>query len=96
MTVGDLPLAMVESADGRHVIVSSNGWSKPVLTVVDPKNFYVKSRLVLDHAWLGLAFAPGGRRLYSSGAGDNSVREYEFLAGALRPLRTFVLTRPDR
>lgn len=96
VTVGDLPLAMVQSADGRHVIVSSNGWSKPVLTVVDPRNFYVKSKLIVDHAWLGLAWAPGGRRLYSSGAGDNSVREYEFAAGILKPERTFVLTRPTR
>src|SRR5262245_31911669 len=50
VTVGDLPLAMLESADGRHVIVSSNGWSKPVLTVVDPKNLYVRSKLTVDHA----------------------------------------------
>lgn len=96
VTVGDLPLAMVQSADGRHVIVSSNGWSKPVLTVVDPKNFYVKSKLTVDHAWLGLAWAPGGKRLYSSGAADNSVREYEFAAGILKPERTFVLSRPNR
>src|SRR5436190_4800378 len=42
LTVGDLPLAMVESADGRYVIVSSNGWSKPALTVIDARNMYVK------------------------------------------------------
>jgi DNA-binding beta-propeller fold protein YncE len=96
VTVGDLPLAMLESADGRHVIVSSNGWAKPTLTVVDPVNLYVWSKLTVDHAWLGLAWAPGGRRLYSSGAGDNSVREYEFAAGVLKPGRSFVLTRPRR
>ncbi len=95
VTVGDLPLAMVESADGRHVIVSSNGYAKPVLTVVDATNLYVRSELTVDHAWLGLAWAPGGTRLYTSGGGDNSVREYEFLAGRLTPERTFVLTRPN-
>jgi DNA-binding beta-propeller fold protein YncE len=96
VTVGDLPLAMAESKDGRYLIVSSNGWSKPVLTVIDTKNLYVKSKLTLDHAWLGLAFSPSGRHLYSSGGGDNSVREYEFVAGTLRLARSFVLTRPDR
>src|SRR5262245_2591167 len=96
LTVGDLPLAMVQSADGRHVIVSSNGWSKPSLTVVDPKNHYVRSKLTLDHAWLGLAWAPGGRKLYSSGAADSSVREFDFAGGQLRPERTFVLARPHR
>src|SRR5690349_17050850 len=66
LTVGDLPLAMQESADGRYVIVSSNGWMKPTLTVIDVRNFYVKSKLTVDHAWLGLAWSPDGRRLYSS------------------------------
>src|SRR5882724_8860459 len=96
LTVGDLPLAMVESADGRYVIVSSNGWSKPALTVIDARNMYVKSKLTIDHAWLGLAWGPGGRMLYSSGAGDNSVREYKFVQGTLALERTFVLTRPTR
>ena len=96
LTVGDLPLAMVESTDGRYVIVSSNGWSKPTLTVIDARNMYVKSKLTMDHAWLGLAWGPGGRLLYSSGAGDNSVREYKFVRGTLALERTFVLTRPTR
>src|SRR5216117_2348789 len=56
MNVGDLPLAMVESADGRYLIVSNNGYVRPSLTVVDLKNFLVKSRAPLDNAWLGLAW----------------------------------------
>ena len=35
ITVGDLPLAMVESPDGRYLIVSNNGYAKPTLAVVD-------------------------------------------------------------
>jgi YVTN family beta-propeller protein len=96
VSVGDLPLAMVQSADGRHVIVSSNGWSKPTLTVIDPKNFYVRSKLTVENAWLGLAWAPGGRKLYSSGAADSTVREFDFAGGLLRPERSFVLARPHR
>src|SRR5260221_11612219 len=96
LTVGDLPLAMIESPDGRNVIVSSNGWSKPTFTMVDVPNFYVRSKLTVDHAWLGLAAHPDGRRLYSSGAGDNSVREYKADGERLVLERTFVLTRPAR
>ena len=96
LTVGDLPLAMLESADGRHVVVGSNGWMKPTLTVIDVRNFYVKSKLTVDHAWMGLAWSPDGRRVYSSGGGDNSVREYRFEAATLLPDRTFVLTRPAK
>jgi YVTN family beta-propeller protein len=96
LTVGDLPLAMVESRDGRYVVVSSNGWAKPSLTVIDARNFYVKSKLTVDHAWLGLAWSADGQRLYSSGGGDNSVFEYRFQDGTLKADRTFVLTRPRR
>ena len=30
ISVGDLPLAMVESPDGRYLIVSNNGYAKPI------------------------------------------------------------------
>jgi YVTN family beta-propeller protein len=95
LTIGDLPLAMLESPDGRYLIVSNNGWAKPTLAVVDVGRRLVRSRLTLEHAWLGLAWHPDGKRLYSSGAGDNSVRELTFAGGSLTPGRTFTLARPD-
>jgi DNA-binding beta-propeller fold protein YncE len=96
VTLGDLPLAMVESRDGRYVITSSNGWSKPTLTVIDTANLYVTSTLTVDNAWLGLAWSPDGTRLYSSGGGDNSVLEYKLENATLKPARSFILTRPRR
>src|SRR5881397_2760805 len=44
ITVGDLPLAMVESADGRYLIVSNNGYAKPTLVVVDIERMIINSR----------------------------------------------------
>src|SRR6266852_3608106 len=78
LNIGDLPLAMVESADGRYLIVSNNGYVRPSLTVVDLKNFTVRSRLSLDNAWLGLAWNPDRTRLYSSGAAANTIEELRF------------------
>src|ERR1700758_2250057 len=45
MNVGDLPLGMVESPDGRYLVVTDNGYVRPALVVVDLKNFLIKSRL---------------------------------------------------
>src|SRR6266853_1831896 len=73
--VGSLPLAMVESPDGRLLFIASNGYMKPAITIVDIKSQRVRDVLVLDHAWLGLAWHPDGRRLYVSGAGNNTVHE---------------------
>ena len=95
LPVGDLPLAMVESADGRFVIITNNGYAKPTLTVVDVDRFLVKSRLPMEHAWLGLAWSPDRGRLYSSGAGGSTVDEVSFNAGAMKAERSFQLARPS-
>lgn len=92
--VGDFPLSMVATADGRYVIISNNGWSRPTLTVVDVRQATVKARIPMDHAWLGLAWHPNGRRLYSSGAAENTVNELSYEKGELKSGGRFVLGRP--
>src|SRR6266545_4946868 len=96
ITVGDLPLAMLESADGRYLIISNDGYAKPTLAVVDTARLYVKSRFPLDHAWLGLAWHPDGRRLYSSGAGESTVKELRWTGGTLAAGDSYVLRRPSK
>jgi len=96
ITVGDLPLAMLESADGRYLIVSNDGYAKPTLAVVDTARLYIKSRFPLDHAWLGLAWHPDGRRLFSSGAGESTVKELRWGNGTLSAGASYVLRRPSK
>jgi hypothetical protein len=84
--IGDLPLGMVLSQDGRRLIVTNNGWARPTLTVVDVERLAVTQRMPLDHAWLGLAWHRTVR-LYSSGAAQNSVVELQCASGVLsKPL----------
>src|SRR4029079_7487658 len=95
ITVGDLPLAMVECPDGRYLIVSNNGYAKPTLSLVELTRFYVKARVPLDNAWLGLAWHPDGKRLFVSGAAESSVREMRWAAnGVLTAGPSVVLKRP--
>src|SRR5262249_28596070 len=75
VSVGDLPLAMLESPDGKALLVATNGYLKPTVTVVDVTNRRVQDSIVLDHAWLGLAWHPDGQRLFVSGASNNTVHE---------------------
>ncbi|MEP6995531.1 MAG: bifunctional YncE family protein/alkaline phosphatase family protein, partial [Acidobacteriota bacterium] len=84
ISVGDLPLALVESSDGRFLIVANNGYAKPTLTVVDLERLVVTQRVALDSAWLGLAWHPDGRRLYCSGSAANAVYELLWENGALK------------
>ncbi len=94
LTLGDLPLAMVESADGRYLVVSNDGYGKPTLSVVDVGRMVVKSRVRVDNAWLGLAWHPDGTRLFSSGAAESSVHELGWAGGVLTPVTRYVLKRP--
>jgi len=96
LTVGDLPLAMVESPDGRYLIVSNDGYAKPTLAVVDVARMAIRQRLPLDNAWLGLVWHPDGRHLFSSGAGESTVRELGWAGGRLSAAGSLVLKRPSK
>jgi YVTN family beta-propeller protein len=93
MQIGDLPLAMVESPDGNYLVVTNNGFAKPTLTIVDLKRGYVSSKTAMDHAWLGLAWHPDGRRVYSSGAGQTTVNEFYWTPGKLTAGAVYALGR---
>ena len=82
--IGDLPLNMVPSPDGRFLIITNNGWEKPTLSVFDTKSLQVVSRLAVNNAWLGLAWHPDGHRLFSSGASENVIYELEWANGRLK------------
>jgi len=94
LQVGDFPMSMVATPDGRYLVISNNGWSKPSLTIVDTEQQYVKARMPIDHAWLGLAWHPDGRRLYSSGAAQNTVNAFAYASGGLKTAGQFVLAPP--
>jgi YVTN family beta-propeller protein len=96
LDAGDLPLAIALHPDGRHLVITNNGYSKPSLRVVDLERLEVVQKMPLDHAWLGLVWHPDGRRLFSSGAADNSVSEIEWRNGRLAPGRTFTLAPPQK
>ena len=49
-TVGDLPMNLVVTPDGDHVIVTNNGYSKPNLVVYDYTKQISRDRVMLDSA----------------------------------------------
>jgi YVTN family beta-propeller protein len=91
LSTGPMPLNVVTTPDGKYAIVTSDGISKPSLTVVDLAKWTVKTTVALDAAWLGLAWHPDGTKLYSAGAGQNNVQEFTYVDGSLTKARTFSL-----
>src|SRR2546421_5393565 len=91
--IGDLPLAMIESPDGRWLLVTTNGYAKPAVAVFDLEHEYLRDIVVVDHAWLGLAWHPDGKRLYVSGAGNTTVHQMHLTGGKLTRDADLVLGR---
>ena len=89
--VGDLPLDMLVSPDGRWAIVTNNGYAKPTLTIVDLSSLSVLDKTPLSDAWLGLAWHPDGKRLFASGGADGSIREFLWKPGKLALANTFAV-----
>jgi DNA-binding beta-propeller fold protein YncE len=89
----DLPMEMALSPDGQTLVVTNDGYSKPILSVVDVPHFAVRARVGVAHAWLGLAFHPDGKRLYSSGAGNGTIEEFALEKGTLVSRRSIPLRK---
>jgi DNA-binding beta-propeller fold protein YncE len=85
LPVGDLPMDMAESPDGRFLVVTNGGYTKPWLDVIDLERWHALDRQPLENAWLGLAFHPDGGRVFSSAGGAQAVDELRFEQGALKP-----------
>jgi YVTN family beta-propeller protein len=94
--VGDLPLNMAPAPDGRFFVITNNGWTRPTLTVFDTKTEQVTGRVNLDNAWLGLAWAPDGSRLYSAGAAENTIYEFSWSNASLKEAGRIAIGSPER
>ncbi|HYT66106.1 MAG TPA: YncE family protein, partial [Vicinamibacterales bacterium] len=83
ITVGDLPMNVVPSPDGRFLAISSSGYTKPALSILDTRSLQIVNRLELEHTWLGLVWHPDGKRLFASGSSENVIYEFSFQGGRL-------------
>ena len=82
--IGDLPLAMIESPDGKSLLVANNGYAKPTITVVDldarvrrPRTCRSTTR---GSGWRGIPMASGST---SRARGNNTVHEMHFEHGTV-------------
>ncbi len=68
----DYVLNMTSTPDGKHIVALHCGYNRHGLVVVDPASMEVRQKVALKSAWLGLAWAPDGSRLYVSGGNAES------------------------
>jgi YVTN family beta-propeller protein len=79
--ISDLPLNMVLSKDGRYLLVTTNGNGDQTINIIDLQTNASMQTVKVRKSWLGLDFAPDGKRFYVSGGDDNEVMIYDFAGG---------------
>jgi DNA-binding beta-propeller fold protein YncE len=94
--VGDLPMNLVPSPDGRLIAISTSGYSKPALSLFDTKTLQIVARIDVEHTWLGLAWQPDGKKIYTSGASENVIYEFALQNGRLTAAGSISLGPAER
>ncbi len=84
LPLGDLPLNMALSPNGRYLAVTNNGVGRQFIQLIDTRKEKVLAEQNIDKAWYGLAFSADNRYLYASGGNDNVVVRYAVENNSLR------------
>ena len=92
--VGELPLNMAVTPDGRYVITTDNGTARQSLSVIDIAAWKVVQQIPLRKSWVGIRMFAGGSRFLVSGGNDNRVDVYEFASGRGRRIDSLVIAPP--
>ncbi|MEO8295159.1 MAG: bifunctional YncE family protein/alkaline phosphatase family protein [Gemmatimonadota bacterium] len=73
--IGQMPLAMVRSPNGRRIVVLLNGYREQGIEVIDLDGRIVQT-ISQEAAFIGLAFSPDGKALYASGGNQDVIYRY--------------------
>jgi len=79
--ISDLPLNMVITRDGRYLLSTTNGNGDQNIDIIDLGTGAVTQTITVGKSWLGIAFAPDGKRFFVSGGDDNEVMVFDFAGG---------------
>ncbi|MFN2398278.1 MAG: YncE family protein, partial [Gemmatimonadaceae bacterium] len=93
--VGSMPLAMVPSPDGNHVVILLNGWREQGIQVVNRFTGAIVQTVLQPAAFLGVAFSPDGRTLYASGGNQDVVYRYSWSDARATLVDSLVLARKE-
>ena len=80
-TIGNFPLTLVASPDGKQLVALLCGWRQQGLQVIDRATGAVQQTIEQPAAFVGIAFSPDGKTLYTSGSNDDNIYVYRWENG---------------
>ena len=94
LPLGDLPLNMAVSPNGKRLAVTNNGQSTQSIQLIDIAGETVLSEVEIRKSWVGLRFSPDGKKLLASGGNDNRILIYDVTGDKLVKTDSVVLGKP--
>lgn len=94
LPLGDLPLNMVVSPNGKFVAVTNNGQSIQSIQLFDAKKETLLDQAEVSKSWYGLAWSSNSNYLYASGGHDNKILRYTVTSKKLVLQDSLVLAKP--
>ena len=94
LALGDFPVNIAMDPKGAYAAVLHCGYSKHEIIVVDLNSEKVISNTAVDESFYGLAFSPGGEKLYCSGASHEGIFAFDFKNGQLSNSELIPLRNP--
>ena len=91
--IGDMPLKLLFSPDGKQVVTTSLGFSGMHLTSLDTETHKVITDEIHYKVWNGLAFSNDGTKLYVGGGNTGKLMEFSYDAGKMT--KTNEIKGPD-
>lgn len=76
LPLGDFPLNLALSPDGRYLAATNNGQGDQSLQLIDARKGQILQSIGVPEAWLGLAFSDDSHTLYVSGGNSNDILRY--------------------
>lgn len=94
LPLGDLPLNMQLSRNGKLLAVTNNGQSTQSIQLINPQTEKLLDEKPIGKSWYGLRFSADGRQLYASGGNDNIILRYGTTGNRLGTPDTLRLGKP--
>jgi YVTN family beta-propeller protein len=96
LQLGDFPVHIAIHPEGRFLAILHCGYGDHEIVIVDVQGFQPRifSRVTVEQAFYGLAFAPDGRRLFASGGEWAVAHAFDFRNGYLSNHRRLEVADP--
>jgi YVTN family beta-propeller protein len=91
LPLGDLPLNIQISPSKKLLAVTNNGQGIQSIQLFNPKTETLLDEKTIGKSWYGLAFSADEKKLYVSGANDNTILIYPIVNQKLGDADTLVL-----